>query len=40
MDAIVGMEGNGPNAGQPKKVGLILASKDSVALDTVAKAVL
>ncbi|MCF6149748.1 MAG: DUF362 domain-containing protein [Candidatus Kuenenia sp.] len=36
MDAIVGMEGNGPNAGNPKKVGLIIASKDSVALDTVA----
>ncbi|WP_347275295.1 DUF362 domain-containing protein [Candidatus Kuenenia sp.] len=36
MDAIVGMEGNGPNAGNPKKVGLIISSRDSVALDTVA----
>ena len=40
MDAIVGMEGNGPNAGQPKKVGLIIASKDSVALDTVASSII
>ncbi|MDR4508404.1 MAG: DUF362 domain-containing protein [Candidatus Brocadiaceae bacterium] len=36
MDAIVGMEGNGPNAGQPKKAGLIVSSMDSVALDAVA----
>ncbi|MGQ3685176.1 MAG: DUF362 domain-containing protein [Candidatus Loosdrechtia sp.] len=40
MDAIVGMEGNGPNAGQPKKVGLILASRDSVALDAVASTII
>ncbi len=40
MDAIVGMEGNGPNAGQPKKVGLIIASKDSVAMDTVASTII
>ncbi|MEP9410767.1 MAG: DUF362 domain-containing protein [Candidatus Brocadia sp.] len=40
MDAIVGMEGNGPNAGQPKKVGLILASKDSVAMDAVASSII
>lgn len=40
MDAIIGMEGNGPNAGQPKKVGLILASKDSVAMDTVASTII
>jgi len=36
MDAIVGMEGEGPNAGAPKPVGLILASSDPVALDAVA----
>ncbi|MBU6391996.1 MAG: DUF362 domain-containing protein, partial [Planctomycetes bacterium] len=40
MDAIVGMEGNGPNAGFPKKVGLILASKDSVAMDAVASSII
>lgn len=36
MDAIIGMEGNGPAAGNPKKVGLILGSQDNVALDAVA----
>jgi len=34
MDAIIGLEGDGPgSAGTPKKIGLILASKDAVALD-------
>jgi len=36
MDGIVGMEGNGPSAGNPRKAGVILASEDSVALDAVA----
>jgi len=36
MDAIVAMEGNGPSAGNPKHVGLLLASQDAVALDSVA----
>ena len=37
MDGIVGLEGNGPGvAGIPKKIGLILASKDAVALDIIA----
>ncbi|MHB9036279.1 MAG: DUF362 domain-containing protein [Armatimonadota bacterium] len=36
MDAIVAMEGEGPNAGTPRNLGLILASSDAVALDTVA----
>lgn len=36
MDAVVGMEGDGPNAGTPKQIGLILASSDAVALDAVA----
>ncbi|MFQ6072192.1 MAG: DUF362 domain-containing protein [Methanosarcinales archaeon] len=35
MDAVVGMEGNGPSGGDPKKVGLIVASYDCVALDFV-----
>jgi TPP-dependent indolepyruvate ferredoxin oxidoreductase alpha subunit len=36
MDAIVAMEGEGPSAGSPKNVGLILASPDAVALDAIA----
>ena len=35
MDAVVGMEGRGPSAGRPRKLGLILASADLVALDAV-----
>lgn len=40
MDAIVGMEGNGPTNGEPKNTGLILASKDPVALDLVASRIM
>jgi uncharacterized protein (DUF362 family)/Pyruvate/2-oxoacid:ferredoxin oxidoreductase delta subunit len=36
MDAVVGMDGQGPSAGRPKEIGLILASTDPVALDAVA----
>ncbi|MCK4647918.1 DUF362 domain-containing protein [bacterium] len=36
MDAIVGMEGDGPAAGPPRKIGVVLASQDLVALDAVA----
>ncbi len=36
MDAVVGMEGNGPSTGPLRDVGVILASRDSVALDAVA----
>jgi uncharacterized protein (DUF362 family)/ferredoxin len=36
MDAVVGMEGEGPSAGEPKKAGLIIASRNAVALDIVA----
>jgi uncharacterized protein (DUF362 family)/Pyruvate/2-oxoacid:ferredoxin oxidoreductase delta subunit len=36
MDGIVAMEGNGPSAGNPKKMGLLFASTDAVALDSVA----
>lgn len=35
MDGIVAMEGNGPASGSPVEMGVILASKDPVALDTV-----
>ena len=40
MDAVIGMEGNGPNAGDPRKVGLILSSYDDVALDSVASTII
>lgn len=36
MDAVVGMEGEGPSSGAPKNIGLILASPDAVALDAAA----
>jgi len=36
MDGIIGMEGDGPAAGPPRKVGVVLASQDLVALDAVA----
>ena len=36
MDAVVAMEGNGPNSGDPKKIGCILLSTDPVALDATA----
>jgi uncharacterized protein (DUF362 family)/ferredoxin len=35
MDAVVGMEGRGPAAGNPRQIGAIAASADSVALDVV-----
>jgi len=33
MDGVVGMEGKGPTSGEVKKVGFILASKNTVSLD-------
>ena len=36
MDAVIGMEGNGPTAGTPRKIGAVLASLNPFALDTVA----
>ena len=36
MDAVFGMEGNGPTAGHPRKIGVILASADYCALDATA----
>jgi uncharacterized protein (DUF362 family)/Pyruvate/2-oxoacid:ferredoxin oxidoreductase delta subunit len=35
MDAIVAMEGEGPSAGNPRKLGYIIASTDAVSLDAV-----
>ncbi len=40
MDAVIGMEGNGPNAGDPRKVGLIITGFDGVALDAVASTII
>jgi len=39
MDAVVGMEGEGPAAGDARKIGAILAGSDSVALDVVSLAI-
>lgn len=39
MDAVAAMEGEGPNAGRAKQVGVVLASGDAVALDAVACAI-
>ncbi|HID95328.1 MAG TPA: DUF362 domain-containing protein [Candidatus Latescibacteria bacterium] len=35
VDGVVGMEGNGPAWGQPRKLGLIIAGEDSLAVDWV-----
>lgn len=40
MDAIIGMEGYGPTNGNPKKLGLVIASNDPYALDAVAASVI
>jgi len=40
MDGIVAMEGEGPALGSLRQLGVILASRDTVALDTVAAAVI
>ncbi len=39
MDAVVGMEGEGPSRGTPRAIGCLMASLDSVALDVVASAI-
>lgn len=38
MDAVVGMEGEGPSAGDPQPIGAVLASADSLACDVAAAA--
>lgn len=40
MDGITAMEGNGPASGTPKDLGIILASRDGVALDSVASKII
>ncbi len=39
MDAVVGMEGNGPGSGDPRFIGLIFGGQDPVAMDAVSGAV-
>jgi uncharacterized protein (DUF362 family)/ferredoxin len=36
MDAVIGMEGDGPNNGTPRHIGLLLGSRNPLALDAVA----
>jgi len=36
MDAVIGMEGDGPSGGKPKKAGFLLAAANPLALDVVA----
>lgn len=40
MDAVVGMEGDGPNSGTPRHVGWLLASSNPLALDVVASEIM
>lgn len=40
MDAVVGMEGDGPSQGTPRQIGLLLASADPLGLDIVAAAIM
>jgi uncharacterized protein (DUF362 family)/Pyruvate/2-oxoacid:ferredoxin oxidoreductase delta subunit len=39
LDAVIGMEGNGPGSGKPRKLGFLAASRDMVSLDRVACAI-
>ena len=40
MDAIEGMEGEGPGAGTPRQIGLLLGSRNQLALDVVASEII
>jgi len=40
VDAVIGMEGNGPSAGRPYKLGIIMAGDDAVAIDAVAASII
>jgi ferredoxin len=40
MDAVIGMEGSGPAAGNPRQVGLVMASSNLLALDVAATTVI
>jgi uncharacterized protein (DUF362 family)/Pyruvate/2-oxoacid:ferredoxin oxidoreductase delta subunit len=38
MDAVVGMEGNGPGSGDPREIGVVIAGRDPVSVDAVSGA--
>ena len=40
MDAVTGMEGDGPNAGEPRHIGLLLAARNPLALDVIASEII
>ena len=40
MDAVIGMEGEGPSAGKPRNIGLLLAATNPLALDMVASEII
>ncbi len=40
MDAVIGMEGEGPSGGRPRRIGLLIASDDPLALDIVASEIM
>jgi uncharacterized protein (DUF362 family)/Pyruvate/2-oxoacid:ferredoxin oxidoreductase delta subunit len=40
MDAVIGMEGNGPGSGEPRLIGVVIAGQDPVAVDVVSSGVL
>ncbi|MFH0921162.1 MAG: DUF362 domain-containing protein, partial [Fibrobacterota bacterium] len=40
VDAVVAMEGNGPGSGNPRKLGIVLAGTDPLAVDAVATALI
>jgi len=40
MDAVIGMEGNGPGSGDPRFIGAVVAGPDAVAVDVVSARVL
>jgi ferredoxin len=40
MDAVIGMEGNGPGSGNPRRIGVVIAGRDPVAVDVVSSRVL
>jgi uncharacterized protein (DUF362 family)/Pyruvate/2-oxoacid:ferredoxin oxidoreductase delta subunit len=39
MDAVIGMEGNGPGSGDPRQIGVVIAGQDPVAVDVVSSRV-
>jgi uncharacterized protein (DUF362 family)/Pyruvate/2-oxoacid:ferredoxin oxidoreductase delta subunit len=40
MDAVIGMEGNGPGSGDPRRIGVVIVGQDPVAVDVVSSLVL